>query len=55
MTMIETQTYLRCPKDHPNAVPLSQRDSRVGTPCRACGEPLQANPIRERPPPRRYG
>lgn len=51
---METLYYLRCAQDHPNAVPLSQRDTRVGSACQACGQPLLANPPRERFPPRRF-
>ena len=50
--MFELQVYLRCPKDHPNGVPMNQRQERIGTPCVTCGLPLQAIAERERGPPR---
>lgn len=48
--MMETNVYLRCEKDHANAVPMGERNNRVGTPCSNCGKPLMAEAPRERAP-----
>jgi hypothetical protein len=47
--MFETNVYLRCEKDHANAVPMGERANRVGSPCSICGKPLQQEAPRERP------
>lgn len=52
--MSALQVYLRCKNDHANSVPMSDRFNFIGRPCTKCGEPLVAEPERERGPPRRY-
>lgn len=47
--MFDVNTYLRCDQGHPNAVPMRERDVRVGVACTTCGHPLLATPPRERP------
>lgn len=50
---MSTIVYLRCANDHPNAIPIQDRDRAVGTKCK-CGAGLVANEPRPRPP-RRWG
>lgn len=52
--MAETMVYLRCAKDHANAVPMGDRFLYVGRACSRCGSPLLAEPERERPPRRSW-